>query len=169
MWLDAMIFVFWISSFKPAFSLSSFTFIKRLLIPPHFLPLGWFLNSSISFPGVSDSKESACNTGDLSLISELGKYPGEGNGYPLQYSCLENSMDWGAWQATVQGVAKSQIWVNAFHYHYYYYYYQFLLQVALPWYILILPWGLTINATWCLFSLQIPIVPQGVRGLWHTL
>ena len=169
MGLDAMIFVFWISSFKPAFSLSSFTFIKKLFNSSSLSAIRVVLNSSISFPGVSDSKESACNTGELSLIPELGRYPEEGNGCPLQYSCLDNSMDWGAWQATVQGVAKSRIWVNAFHYHYSYYYYQFLLQVALPWYILILPRGLTINATWCLFSLQIPIVPQGVRGLWHTL
>ena len=48
------------------------------------------------FPGGSDGKESACNSGDLGLISGLGRSPGEGNGYPLQYSCLENSMDRGA-------------------------------------------------------------------------
>ena len=45
------------------------------------------------FPGGSDSKESACNVEDLALISGSGGYSGEGNGYPLQYSCLENSMD----------------------------------------------------------------------------
>ena len=45
---------------------------------------------------------------DVGLIPGLGRYPGEGNGNPLQYSCLENSMDRGAWQATVHGVAKSQ-------------------------------------------------------------
>ena len=44
----------------------------------------------VGFPGVSESKESACNAGDLGLISELGRSPGEGNGNPLQYSCLEN-------------------------------------------------------------------------------
>ena len=49
------------------------------------------------FPGVSDSKESACNVGDLGLIPGSGRAPGEGNGYPLQDSCLENSMDRGAW------------------------------------------------------------------------
>ena len=53
------------------------------------------------FPGGSDSKESACNSGDLSLIPGSGRSPGEGNGYPLQYSCLENSMNIGAWQSTV--------------------------------------------------------------------
>ena len=49
------------------------------------------------FPGGSDSKESACNVGDLGSISESGGTPGEGNGYPLQYSWLENSMHSGAW------------------------------------------------------------------------
>jgi len=49
------------------------------------------------FPGSSDGKDSACNAGDLGLIPGLGRSPGEGNGNPLQYSCLENSMDRGAW------------------------------------------------------------------------
>ena len=60
-------------------------------------------------PGGSDNKESSCNIGDLGLIHGLGGCPGEGNGYPLQCSCLENSMDRGARQATVHGVAKSRI------------------------------------------------------------
>ena len=59
-------------------------------------------------PGNSDSKESACNTGDLGSIPGSGRSPGEGNGYPLQYSYMENPMDRGAWWATVHGVAKSQ-------------------------------------------------------------
>ena len=54
----------------------------------------------------SDSKESACNAGNLGLIPGLGRSPGEGNGNPLQYSCLENPMTQGTWQATVHGVAK---------------------------------------------------------------
>ena len=62
----------------------------------------------ISFPGGSDGKESACNTGDPCLIPGSGRSSGEGNGNPLQYSCLENFMDRGAWQATVHGVTKSQ-------------------------------------------------------------
>jgi len=62
----------------------------------------------MGFPGSSDSKESACNLGDLGSIPGLGRSPGAGHGNPLQYSCLENSMDRGAWQATVHGVAKSQ-------------------------------------------------------------
>ena len=51
-------------------------------------------------------KESGCNAGDLGLIPGSGRSPGEGNGYPVQYSCLENSMDRRAWQATVHGVAR---------------------------------------------------------------
>jgi len=53
----------------------------------------------LGFHGDSEDKESACNAGELGLIPESGKSPGEGNGYPLQYSSLENSMDRGDWQA----------------------------------------------------------------------
>ena len=60
-----------------------------------------------SFPHGSNSKESACNAGDPGLIPGLGRSSGEGNGYSLQYSFLENSMDRGAWRATVHGVAKN--------------------------------------------------------------
>ena len=60
------------------------------------------------FPGSSVSKESACNAGDQGSIPRSGGSPGEGNGNPLQYSCLENSMDRGAWWATVHGDTKSQ-------------------------------------------------------------
>ena len=55
----------------------------------------------------SDSKQSACNVGDLGLIPELGRFPGEGNGNPFQDSCLENPMDRGAWRAIVHGVANN--------------------------------------------------------------
>ena len=67
---------------------------------------------SNGFPGSSDGKESVCNVWDPSSIPGLGRTPGEGNGYPLQYSCLENSMDRGAWQATVHGLTKSQRQLN---------------------------------------------------------
>ena len=60
-----------------------------------------------SFPGSSDGKESACNVRELSSISVLERSPGGGNGNPLQYSCLENPMDRGAWRAIVHGVAQS--------------------------------------------------------------
>ena len=58
-------------------------------------------------PGGSESKESACNVGDLGSIPESGISPGEGKGNPLQYSCLENSRDRGAWWAAVHRVTKS--------------------------------------------------------------
>ena len=60
------------------------------------------------FPGGSDGKKSACDVGEQGSIAGLGRSPGEGHGNPLQYSCLENSMDRGAWWATVHGVTKSQ-------------------------------------------------------------
>jgi len=58
--------------------------------------------------GGSDIKESSCNAGDPDLIPELRRSPQEGNGYPLQYSCLEPSMDRVAWWATVYGITKSR-------------------------------------------------------------
>ena len=62
----------------------------------------------MGFPGGSDGKDSAWNAGDSGSIPGSGRFPGEGNGYPLQYSCLENYMDRGAWQAAVYSVAQSQ-------------------------------------------------------------
>ena len=62
----------------------------------------------MDFLGGSDGKESACNAGDPGLIPGLGRSPRGGYGNPLQYSCLENPMDRGAWKATVHGVEKSQ-------------------------------------------------------------
>ena len=62
----------------------------------------------LGFPGGSDGKASACNAGNLGSIPGLGRSPGEGNGNPFQYSCLENSMDRGAWQVKVYGIAKSR-------------------------------------------------------------
>ena len=61
----------------------------------------------MGFPGGSDGKESACNSGDAGSIPGSGRSPGEGNGNPLQCSCLENPMDRRDWWATVHGVAKS--------------------------------------------------------------
>ena len=66
------------------------------------------------FPGGSDGKASAYNEGDLGSVPGLGRSPGEGNGNPLQYSCLENPIHRGAWWATVHGVAKSQIQLRGF-------------------------------------------------------
>ena len=68
-----------------------------------------FYNTYVGFPS-SAGKESACNTGDLGLIPGLGRCPGKGNDYPLQYSVLENSMD-----SIVHGVAKSHVGLRNFH------------------------------------------------------
>ena len=70
--------------------------------------------SDTGVPGGSDGKASACNEGDLDSIPGSGRSPEEGNGTPLQYSCLENPMDRGAWWATVHGVAKSQTRLSDF-------------------------------------------------------
>ena len=67
--------------------------------------------------GGSDGQESVCNAGDLGSTPGGRRFPRERNSNPLQYSCLENSMDIGAWQATVHGVAKSQTWLNNTHTH----------------------------------------------------
>ena len=61
---------------------------------------------TVGFPHSSVGKESACNAGDPGSIPGLGRCPGKGNGNPLQYSCLKNPMDRGAWQAIVHGVAR---------------------------------------------------------------
>ena len=65
------------------------------------------ISKIMGFPDGSEGKESACNSGDLGLIPRWGRTPGEGNGNPLQYSCLENTMQIGAWQAIVHGDAMS--------------------------------------------------------------
>ena len=70
----------------------------------------------LGFPGDSDGKESACSAGDLGSITWSGRSPGEGNDYPLQYSCLENPMDRVTWQARVHGVTKSQTRLSKFHF-----------------------------------------------------
>ena len=69
--------------------------------------------------GGSDGKESACNAGDPGFIPGLGRSPGEGNNNPLQYSCLENPMDRGAWWAIVHRVAKSQRQLKQLNMHAY--------------------------------------------------
>ena len=94
----AQIHVHWVSdAIQPSHHLSPPS-------PSLSLGLGPTLNAGC-FPGGSDGEKSANNTGHLGLISGLGRSPGGGYGYPLRYSCLENSMDRGACQATVQGVA----------------------------------------------------------------
>ena len=80
-------------------------FLTGLLFS-YFLGINLIIND---FPCGSNSKESACNAGDLGSIPGSGKSNGEGHGNPFQYSCLENPMDWGVWRAIVCGVTKSQI------------------------------------------------------------
>ena len=110
-WSDgtgSMILVFWMLSFKPTFPLSSFTFIKRLFsssllfaIRVGVIYVSEVIDNSPSYldscPCGSIAKETACNAGDLGSIPGLGRSPGKGNGYPLQYSGLENSMDCNSW------------------------------------------------------------------------
>ena len=95
--LHIKIFMGWFEvTFPPLWGKVEWCFVYT---PPETLLLG--------FPGGSDSKESACNVGDLGSVSGLGRSPGGGHGNPLQYSCLENPMNRGAWWATVHGVTKS--------------------------------------------------------------
>ena len=82
------------------------SFITKGYLSPSLLTLG--------FPGGSEDKASACNAGDPASVPGLGRSPGEKNGNPLQYSCLENPMNRGAWWATVHRVAKSQIQLSDF-------------------------------------------------------
>ena len=79
------------------------------------VPLVYFCFYFCDFPGGLDSKASAYNVGDPGSIPELGRYPGEGNGNPLQYSCLEIPMGGGAWYATPHGVTKSQTRLTDFN------------------------------------------------------
>ena len=81
-----------------------YTVCHRFLLPPLIIDL----------PGGSDGEASAYNAGDLRSIPGSGRSSGEGNGNPLQYSCLENPMDGGAWWATVCGVAKSRTRLSDF-------------------------------------------------------
>ena len=74
---------------------------------PLFISIVVKLYSFRGFPGGSEGGESACNERDPGLIPWSRRYPGEGNGYPLQYSCMGNPIDRGAWRATVHRVAES--------------------------------------------------------------
>ena len=91
-----------------------------------------FFSTQLSFLGGSEGKESACNAGDLGSIPGLGRFPGEGNGNALQYSCLENSMDEGACRNTARGIAKSRKrlsnFISAF----------FIVQLSHPYMLLLL-------------------------------
>ena len=99
-----LVFFFFLVALGLCWCLRAFSSCRELgllCLAAHGLPVA-------GFPGGSDGKESACNTGDLGSIRELGRSPGEGNGNPLQYSSLENSMDRGTWQSSVHGIIKSR-------------------------------------------------------------
>ena len=111
----------------PALGASSNTWKSVLQSECHLIP---FIGDELShievsvfprlpcgFPVGSDGKEAACNARDVGSIPGSGRSPEEGNGYPLQHSCLENSIDGGAWQATVHGVAESDMtgWLTKSH------------------------------------------------------
>ena len=76
----------------------------------------WINHGVMGFPGGSDSKESACSAGDWGLILELGRSPEEGNGYPLRYSCLENSVDRGRSLAGYSPWGCKQSELTTFHF-----------------------------------------------------
>ena len=78
-------------------------------------PVVYFLWTELGYPVDSEGKESAWNSGDPGSIPELERFLGEGNGYPLQDYCLENSMAGGVWWATAQGVSKSRTQLGHFH------------------------------------------------------
>ena len=121
MGLDSVILVFWMLSFKPAFSPPLSPSSRGSLVPLWFLLLKWLyccssclwhqLSHCICFPGGSDGKVPACNMEDLGSIPGLGRSPGEEKGYALQYSGLENSMD-----CMVHWVTKSQTQLSNFHF-----------------------------------------------------
>ena len=89
---------------------------RRVKIQNSFLFTTWTTSVKILLTKKS-GKESACHAGDPGSICGSGRSPGEGNGYPFQYSCLENVMDRGAWQSTILGVAKSWTWLSNYHSH----------------------------------------------------
>ena len=98
---------------------------------------GYYLQ--LGFISGSDGKEYAYNAGGLGLSPGLGRSPGEGNGYPLQFSRLENSMDKGAWQVIVHGVTKSQTQLSQFHTHTTNLYWGFILSPFLVFVLLMEP------------------------------
>ena len=85
-----------------------------VVLPPVLNQTHWSI-----FPGGLDSKESAGNAGDLGLSPTSGRSPGKGNSYPLQYSCLENPMDRGAWWTSVHGTAENQTRLSDKHFHFF--------------------------------------------------
>ena len=112
MGLDTMILVFLIFSLKLAHSFSAFTLIKKLFSSSLLSAIRVVSFAYLGFPCGSAGKESACNKGDLGSIPGLERSPGEGRGYPLQYSGLENSMDY----IQFMGSKRVLAWLSNFHF-----------------------------------------------------
>ena len=103
---EASSYALWLWPPTSGHSWSALSWSHRIVTAGHFYRMG--------FAGGSDGQESACSAGHLCSLPGTGRSPGEGNGNPLQYSCLENLKDKGAWSATVHGVAKSWTWLSDF-------------------------------------------------------
>ena len=134
-------------------------------------------NSHLGFPSDSAGKESTCNAGDLGSVPGLGRFPGEGNGYPLQYSGLENSMD-----CIVHGVTKSWTWLSEFHFTFHMKHQEFSTAVLLCWWCIYIYFylaaGLCVNSLFwrdnlfCLLDTELYVVnsqvaPECLRKVWH--
>ena len=104
----------WLQSEFLAFHIT-YQRLLSLIFSPQMILIYPKLQDISGFPGDSAVKNLPANAGDESSIPGLRRSPGEGNGNSLQYSCLENPMDQGVWQATVHGVGKSQTWQNMVH------------------------------------------------------
>ena len=91
---------------KPSCKLGFITKLTLITLPMEFIPFSLLLHSFSGFPCSSVGKESACSAGNQGSIPGSGRSPGEGNGNPFQYSCLENPMDRGTWRAPVHGVTR---------------------------------------------------------------
>ena len=111
LWEGADLFSFLI---QRGWALTPFSRLSWLVSCPPLSDHSCCLGMDMGFPGGSYDKKSTCNAGDLSSIPGLGKSPGGGNGNPLQYSYLDNSMDRGAWWATVHGVTKRHDWTTKY-------------------------------------------------------
>ena len=99
---------FFPSCFIPGYCISFLVLYSRTLLSIHSTRNSLHLLTPVGLPRWLSGKESTCQAGDAGSIPGLGRSPGERNGNPLQYSCLGNPMDEGAWQTIVHGVAKSQ-------------------------------------------------------------
>ena len=89
--------------------------LSTLVSPHNNLRNKFYYSTHIGFPGGSNGKESACSAKDPGLIPGARRSAAEGNGYPLQCSCLENPMDRGARRVLLHGVTKSEYWLSTYH------------------------------------------------------